>query len=80
MFKRNIGVNILSKLFEQQVGGTHYSDMKIQPMEFFEANNIPANEAIAIRYILRHRNKNGAQDLDKAIDMLQKIKLLVYGE
>jgi len=67
-----------SQLFNQQVGGTHYSDMKIQPMEFFEANNIPANDAIAIRYILRHRKKNGAQDLDKAIDMLQKIKELVY--
>lgn len=60
-----------------QVGGNHYKDCKIQPIEFIHANNIPFCEANAIKYLCRHRNKNGKQDLEKAkhyIDLLIKLE------
>lgn len=62
---------------ETQVGGSHYKDCKIQPIEFIHANNIPFCEANAIKYLCRHRNKNGLQDLLKArhyIDLLIKLE------
>lgn len=56
-----------------QVGGGHYKDMKIQPVEFCQAYKLPYCESTAIKYLCRHRNKNGRQDLEKArhfIDLL----------
>jgi Protein of unknwon function (DUF3310) len=54
------------KALETQVGGAHYKDMKIQPLEFIHANNIGFCEANAIKYLCRWRTKNGIQDLEKA--------------
>lgn len=56
-----------------QVGGNHYKDCKIQPTEFIHANNIPFIEGNIIKYVIRHRSKNGIEDLKKAkhyIDLL----------
>jgi len=56
-----------------QVGGNHYNTMKIQPIEFIYENNIPYMEANVIKYVCRHKSKNGLQDLEKAkhyIDLL----------
>ena len=61
------------KATEQQVGGDHYKQFKIQPAEFCYINNIPYLEATAIKYLCRWRNKGGVQDLQKAkhfIDLL----------
>lgn len=52
---------------DTQVGGDHYSSMKIQPIEFIVGNNIPFREANIIKYICRHQNKNGAEDIKKVI-------------
>lgn len=62
---------------ETQVGGNHYKDLKIQPIEFIHANNIPFCEANAIKYLCRWRQKNGKQDLLKArhyIDLLIELE------
>ena len=56
-----------------QVGGGHYSKYKIQPTEFIHANNVPFIEGNIIKYVLRHKDKNGIEDLKKAkhyIDLL----------
>lgn len=58
---------------ETQVGGDHYKGMKIQPVEFIVANNIPYREANAIKYLCRHKNKNGLQDLKKAAHYVQML-------
>ena len=66
---RDVSFNPLDK----QVGGNHYRDMAIQPVQFIVANNIPYREANVIKYVCRHASKNGKQDLLKArhyIDML----------
>ena len=56
-----------------QIGGNHYKDFKIQPTEFIHANSIPFIEGNIIKYTLRHKHKNGLEDLLKAkhyIDLL----------
>ena len=54
------------KASDTQVGGSHYSRYVIQPTEFIYKNNIPFIEGNIIKYILRHRDKNGIEDLKKA--------------
>lgn len=64
---------------DSQVGGNHYKDLKIQPIEFIHANNIPFCEANAIKYLCRWRNKNGKQDLEKARHYIDLLIKLEYG-
>lgn len=57
----------------RQIGGSHYKDLPIQPIEFIVANDIPYREANIIKYVVRWRSKNGLEDLKKArhyLDML----------
>ena len=54
------------KSFKKQVGGKHYKNYKIQPVEFIIKNNIGFVEGNIIKYILRFKEKGGVQDLLKA--------------
>jgi len=63
-----------------QIGGDHYKDMKIQPLEFIHANNIPFIEGAVIKYVCRHRDKNGVEDIQKAIHFLEMLINLEYVE
>lgn len=49
-----------------QEGGRHYADMAIQPVQFIRANAIGYFEGNVIKYVSRHRAKNGIEDLKKA--------------
>ena len=58
---------------DMQVGGNHYKDMAIQPVEFIMQNGIGLMEGNAIKYLSRWRSKGGVEDLKKArhyLDML----------
>lgn len=55
---------------QSQIGGGHYKDMPIQPAEFCQKNNLNFCESAVIKYICRHKNKNGAEDIEKAIHFL----------
>lgn len=68
-----------SSLKEQQ-GGSHYKGQKIQPVEYIHANGIGFMEGSVIKYVTRHKLKNGVEDINKAIHFLQLIKELEYGE
>lgn len=61
---------------DTQVGGDHYRKFKIQPTEFIHKNGIPFIEGCVIKYVVRWRDKNGIQDIDKAIHFLQLLKEL----
>jgi len=61
------------KAKDTQVGGSHYKDMAIQPIEFIRSNNIPYFEANVIKYVTRHKSKGGKQDIEKAIHYLELI-------
>lgn len=51
---------------QEQVGGTHYTQMAIQPLEYILANKLDYCEANVVKYVSRWRSKNGIQDLEKA--------------
>ena len=56
-----------------QVGGSHYKNMTIQPVEFIERNNLGFCVGNIIKYVCRYKDKNGIEDLKKArhyIDLL----------
>ena len=58
---------------EEQIGGNHYKDMKIQPIEYILGNNLNYCEANVVKYISRWKSKGGIEDLRKAkhyIDLL----------
>lgn len=57
----------------RQVGGSHYKDFKIQPVEFIVANDIGFLEGNAIKYLCRWQTKNGLEDLQKAIHYIEMI-------
>jgi len=63
---------------KKQVSGSHYKDFNIQPVEFIHANNIGYLEGNVIKYVCRWRNKNGLEDLDKAIHYLELLKELYH--
>lgn len=63
----------------KQEGGSHYMNMKIQPVEFIVANNIDFLEANVIKYVCRHESKNREQDIRKAIHYCELILQLKYG-
>jgi hypothetical protein len=58
----------------KQVGGDHYKKMAIQPAEFINKNKLLFAEGNAIKYICRHSEKGGIQDIDKAIHYLEMVK------
>lgn len=60
-----------------QVGGNHYKQFEIQPVEFCQRNKLGFCESSVIKYISRWRDKGGIDDLNKAkhfIDMLIEIE------
>lgn len=63
-----------------QISGDHYKNMKIQPVEFITANDIPFLEGNVIKYVCRHMSKNCLSDINKAIHYLELIKELRYNE
>ncbi len=60
-----------------QTGGSHYKDLKIQPVEYIHANGLGFCEGSVVKYITRWRAKNGIEDLKKArhfIDLLIELE------
>ncbi len=52
---------------DTQIDGKHYCTLKIQPVEYIHANNIPFIEGCIIKYATRWREKGGIKDLQKII-------------
>ena len=59
--------------YDKQVGGSHYKKMKIQPSKFVIENELLFPEGNVIKYICRHRYKNGKEDLEKAVHFIEMI-------
>jgi hypothetical protein len=51
---------------EKQVGGSHYREMLIQPVEYILANGLGFIEGSVIKYVSRWKAKGGVDDLKKA--------------
>jgi len=63
---------------EEQQSGT-YTSLPIQPWHFSEVNNLSFLEGCIVKRVCRHRRKDGAQDIDKAIEELKLLKDHLYG-
>lgn len=50
----------------EQVGGDHYRKMVIQPVQFAYAHRYDPCTFSILKYVSRHREKGGAEDLRKA--------------
>ena len=64
---------VAARALDYQVGGCHYKEMTIQPVEFIHANGLPYIEGAVIKYMCRWRERGGLEDLRKArhfIDLL----------
>ena len=62
----------------EQVGGTHYESLVIEPIEVMRANF--SNEEYEgylvgniLKYVMRYKGKNGVQDLRKASTYLNEL-------
>lgn len=66
----------------KQIGGNHYRDGGIQPVQYIEANGLGFLEGCAIKRLTRHNRAGGKgrQDIEKAIHELQLLLELRYGE
>lgn len=65
--------------FKKQVGGSHYKDCAIEPIEYIYANKLGYCEANIVKYITRYNAKGGLQDLDKVIHYAEMLKEIKYG-
>lgn len=54
-----------------QIGGSHYRNKGIQPIELIVALNLNFIEGNIVKYITRYKEKNGAQDIMKCIHYSQ---------
>lgn len=54
----------------RQEGGSHYK-LKIQPFTFIAENNLSYFQGNVIKYVVRYKNKNGIEDLNKIIHYCQ---------
>ena len=52
---------------DTQVGGSHYKDRLIQPVEFIHANGLGFIEGSIIKYVSRWQSKGGIEDLKKVV-------------
>jgi hypothetical protein len=59
------GTIAVESALDVQIGGDHYKQFKIQPIEFIHANNIPFIEGNIIKYACRWRDKGGIETLKK---------------
>ena len=80
MAKKFIPVNPVtsSRTTDDYVEPNHYKKFKIEPLDFIHENGLGFAEGNVIKYICRWREKNGIEDLEKAVRYIQL--LIVYAK
>ena len=66
------------KATDKQIAGNHYKELTILPVEFCQKNELNYCESAIIKYVCRHRNKNGAEDIQKVIHYAELLLELEY--
>nr|DAW00963.1 MAG TPA: nucelotide kinase [Caudoviricetes sp.] len=57
----------MSSTLNTQIGGGHYKNMVIQPVEFAVKAELNFIQGCIVKYVSRYKSKNGKQDIEKAI-------------
>ena len=68
----------ITSAFSYQLAGKHYTQ-GIQPVEYCHSHNFDFFEGCILKYLSRHRSKNGAEDIRKIIHYAQFMLELEYG-
>ena len=68
------------KASKKQVGGNHYKDCPIQPIEYIIGNSLGWCEGNIVKYATRHHMKGGRKDVEKVIHYAQLLLELEYPE
>ena len=88
MYRKNQEENLIQGNFEyeygkatdKQVGGSHYKDCAIQPVDYIVENKLDFLEGNIVKYITRHKTKNGIEDIRKVIHYAELILEKKYGK
>jgi len=88
MYRRNQEENLIKGSYEyeygkatdKQVGGSHYKDCAIQPVDYIVENKLDFLEGNIVKYITRHKTKNGIEDIRKVIHYAELILEKKYGK
>lgn len=70
----------MKKTNSKQVGGSHYENMAIGPVEYIMKNNLNFLEGNIIKYVSRYKHKGKCQDLHKLIQCANMLMDYEYGE
>ena len=73
MTNKEIFKGVTYDSLENQIGGKHYKNFRIQPAHFINENKLLFAEGNAIKYICRHSVKGKEEDIKKAIHYLEMI-------
>ena len=73
-------VEYVDNAWNKQVGGDHYKKLAIQPMEYALQNKLDYAQANVVKYVTRHADKNGKQDLLKAIHNIELMIAHYYSD
>ena len=74
------------QLNDQWKGGStnirpsYYAKYKIDPWTFIIENQLGMDVGSVVKYVVRHRDKNGVEDLNKAIKCIEMMKEYYYNE
>ena len=71
----------LTTALDIQIGGSHYKDTNIQPVQYIEANHLGFLEGCMLKRLTRHDKPTGKgrQDIEKVIHEAQLLLELRYG-
>nr|DAK16950.1 MAG TPA: nucelotide kinase [Caudoviricetes sp.] len=64
---------------DTQVGGSHYKNMRFQPIELISLLGLDFFQGNVVKYVSRHHEKGGREDLDKARHYCQLAMSYGYG-
>jgi hypothetical protein len=88
MYRRNNEEDLLKGTYKyeydnatnKQIGGNHYKDCVIQPIDYIYKNKLDFLEGNVVKYITRHKLKGGIEDIKKVIHYAELILELRYGK
>ena len=73
-------VEYVENAWNNQIGGDHYKKLAIQPMEYALQNKLDYAQANVVKYVTRHADKNGKQNLLKAIHNIELMIAHYYSD
>ena len=70
----------MARAIDEQIGGKHYKNLPIQPIEYIFKNGLGFAEGNVVKYVTRYSQKGGVDDLKKARHYLDLLIEHIEGE